>query len=110
MGGKSITQSQPEPRASGSCLSEGWHFCRIWRNHLRRLAILPSCGESRRQLLSGIDASRIDTMENQMRINLIKIALMAAALIVVGGGQAFAQSALPTTAQVVALDECEPSS
>jgi plastocyanin len=49
-------------------------------------------------------------MENQMRINLIKIALIAGSLMLVGSGHAFAQSALPTTAQVVALDECEPSS
>ncbi|MFL6299602.1 MAG: hypothetical protein ACJ71N_03210 [Terriglobales bacterium] len=42
-----------------------------------------------------------------MRNNLLFTLLVSA--VVFSGGNAFAQSALPTTAQVVALDECDPT-
>ncbi len=44
-----------------------------------------------------------------MRINPIKFGLLAVALIFLGAGHALAQDALPTSAQVVALDECDPA-
>ena len=42
-----------------------------------------------------------------MRVPLI--CLLAASITLLGAGHAFAQSATPTTLQVVALDECDPA-
>lgn len=44
-----------------------------------------------------------------MRITLIKIALLAGSLMLLGGSHALAQEALPSSAQIVALDECDPA-
>ena len=44
-----------------------------------------------------------------MRINFLST-LLIGAVVIVGGSSASAQSALPSTAQVIALDECDPAS
>jgi plastocyanin len=41
--------------------------------------------------------------------NKCLFALLIAAVVIIGGSTALAQSALPNTAQVVALDECDPT-
>jgi plastocyanin len=43
-----------------------------------------------------------------MKIRIISFALLIG-VVVLAGGNALAQSALPSTAQVVALDECDPA-
>src|SRR4051794_11768112 len=45
---------------------------------------------------------------NEMKIRIISSALLIG-VVVLAGGNALAQSALPSTAQVVALDECDPA-
>jgi plastocyanin len=44
-----------------------------------------------------------------MRINLTTFALLVGALMFVGAGDALAQEPVPTSAQIVALDECDPA-
>src|SRR6476646_4604966 len=41
--------------------------------------------------------------------NKCLFALLIGAVVIIGGSNALAQSALPNTAQVVALDECDPT-
>jgi plastocyanin len=41
--------------------------------------------------------------------NKYLFALLIGAVVILGGGNALAQAALPSTAQVVALDECDPA-
>lgn len=45
-----------------------------------------------------------------MRITVANFALLAACLMFIGGKQALAQEETPRVAQIVALDECDPSS